>query len=289
MGQKPRNQGSVDPPTEEKKMNTFRKFGRVATLVAGIALASGAAMAQGLIKEIMDRGTLRIGVAESPPYQFPDTMSGEYVGLNIDLAKEVAEIMGVELEVVPASWATLITGLEVNQYDVVMANLFATPQRALSVAFSDPFDTYGFHVMVKADSPIQSLDELNSPDISFAGVVGTVEAQYPKELYPEVTVNELVTDQANAGPNSVISGNSDAYLVDPGYFRVLSSQNPNFASQVRLLNDENNLLKQVSLSYALRPENTDMMGFLNVFLQDKVANGVIVKMRDEWFDNIAAN
>ena len=32
-----------------------------------------------------------------------------------------------------------------------------------------------------------------------------------------------------------------------------------------------------------------MMGFLNVFLQDKVANGVIVKMRDEWFDNIAAN
>ncbi len=270
-------------------MNALRKFGRVVTLAAGMAVASGAAMAQGLIKEIMDRGTLRIGVAESPPYQFPDTMSGEYVGLNIDLAKEVAEIMGVKLEIVPATWATLITGLEVKQYDIVMANLFATPQRALSVAFTDPFDTYGFHVMVKADSPIQSLDELNSPDVSFAGVVGTVEAQYPKELFPETTVNEMVTEQANAAPNSVISGNADAYLVDPGYFRVLSSQNPDFANQVRLLNDEDHLLKRVSLSYALRFEDSDMLSFLNVFLQDKVANGEIVKMRDAWFETIAQN
>ena len=83
--------------------------------------------AQGLIKEVKDRGVLRIGVAEGPPYQYPDVATGEYIGLNIDLANEVAELLDVKLEVVPATWGTLVTGLEVGQFDVVFANLFATP------------------------------------------------------------------------------------------------------------------------------------------------------------------
>ena len=269
-------------------MRTLPRWAATATLAAGLALASGAALAQSLIQEIRDRGTLRIGVAEGPPYQYPDAMTGDYVGLNIDMAREVAAIMGVELEIVPATWATLVTGLEVDQYDVIFANLFATPERALSVAFTDPYDTYGFHVLVQADSPLQTLDGLDSPDVSFAGVAGTVEAQYPKELFPNATVNELVTDQANAGVSSVLAGQSTAVLIDPGLYRILSTQNPDFAAQTRLLNGEDALLKPVSLSYAVRYADADMLGFLNVYIRDKVANGAIVPARDAWFDRIAA-
>jgi polar amino acid transport system substrate-binding protein len=259
------------------------------TLLVGAALAAlaaGAAQAQ-LIPEIQERGTLRVGVAEGPPYQYPDAMSGDYVGLNIDLANEVAELLGVELEIVPATWATLVPGLEVDQYDVIFANLFATPERAVSVAFTDPYDTYGFHVMVRADSDIQTLEDVNAPDVSFAGVAGTVEAQYPRELFPEAQVNELVTDQANAGASSVLSGQSDAVLVDPGLYRILTAQNPSIAEQTRLVNGEDELLKPVSLSYALEYGDDDMMGFLNVFIRDKVANGAIAPARDAWFDRIA--
>ena len=258
-----------------------------AAALAAATLAAGAGHAQGLIREVIDRGTLRVGVAEGPPYQYPDAMTGEYVGLNVDLAREVAAIMGVELEIVPATWATLVTGLEVEQYDVIFANLFATPQRALSVAFTDAYDTYGFHVMVRADSDIQTLEDLNSPDVSFAGVAGTVEASYPPELFPEAVVNELVTEQANAGTTSVLSGQSDAVLVDPGLYRILSSQNPDIVEQVRLVNGEDALLKPVSLSYAVRHDDVDMLNFLNVFIRDKVANAAIAPARDAWFDTIA--
>jgi polar amino acid transport system substrate-binding protein len=268
-------------------MNKLLNWAGAAVVGAGLALASGTSMAQQLIKEVKDRGTLRIGVAEGPPYQYPDAMSGEYVGLNIDLAKEAAEILGVKLEVVPATWATLVTGLEVGQYDVIFANLFATPQRAVSVAFTDAYDTYGFQVLVKSDSPISSLEQLNSPDVSFAGVAGTVEAQYPKELFPQAVVNELVTDQANAGPTSVLSGQSTAVLVDPGYYRILTAQNPSLKEQTKLLNGEDALLKPVSLSYAVQHGDTDMLSFLNVFIRDKVANSAIAPARDAWFDKIA--
>jgi polar amino acid transport system substrate-binding protein len=254
---------------------------------AALALATGAADAQTLVEEVKERGALRVGVAEGPPYQYPDAMSGEYIGLNIDLAEEVAEELGVELEVVPATWATLITGLEVDQYDVIFANLFITPERAESVAFTEPYDTYGFHVMVGADSDIQTLEDLDSPEVSFAGVAGTVEASYPKELFPQAVVNELVTDQANAGPTSVLSGQSDAVLIDPGLYRILTTQNPAVAERVRLLNGEDELLMPVSLAYAVEHEDTDMLELLNGFIEEKTAQGAIAEARDAWFDRIA--
>lgn len=274
-------------------MTHLTAWSRRAVLGAALAASATALMAQdaapGAIDRILEAGTLRIGVADGPPYQFVDPATGEWKGLNIDLAGEVAAIMGVELEIVPASWATLVTGLEADQYDVVFANLFATPERALSVAFTDPYDTYGFHVAVKADSPIASIEELNDPSVSFAGVAGTVEAQYPKELFPNAVVNELVTDQANVGFVELLSGNSTALFVDPGYFRIFSAQSPDQAAQLKLLNGEDALLKPVSLSYAVRYGDEDLQGFLNVFIADRVANGAIEAGRNAWFDQIAAN
>jgi len=267
-------------------MTTLTTWAVRAAAAAAVALTASAAMAQA-IQEIRDRGALRVGVAEGPPYQFIDPTTGEWVGMNIDLAGQAAAIMGVELEIVPATWATLVTGLEVGQYDVIFANLFATPERALSVAFTDPYDTYGFHVMVRADSPLQSLDELNSPEVSFAGVAGTVEAQYPKELFPEAVVNELVTDQSGIGFTSVISGQSSASFVDPGLMRILQAQNPDMFGQLRLLNGEDALLKPVSLSYAVAYEDQDLLGFLNVFIRDRAANGALVPLRNQWFDKMA--
>ena len=94
-------------------------------------------------------------MAESPPWQSPNPASGEYEGFNVDMAKRVAEVMEVKLEIVPATWSTLIPGLEAKQYDVVFANLFATPKRALVVNFTEPYSNYGFHVVVTASSPDQ--------------------------------------------------------------------------------------------------------------------------------------
>lgn len=272
-------------------MSYINAWSRRAIIGAALAVSATALVAQeagpSVLQEIRDRGTLRIGVAEGPPYQFPDPATGEWVGLNIDLANEAAEELGVELEIVPATWATLITGLEVDQYDVIFANLFVTPERDEQVDFTEPYDTYGFHVAVKADSPIQTLEDLNDPSVSFAGVAGTVEAQYPKELFPEATVNELVTDQAGVGFTSVVSGQSSAVFVDPGYFRILSAQNPDMASQLRLVNGEDNLLMPVSLAYAVRPGADDLLDFLNGFISERVASGAIEAGRDAWFDRIA--
>lgn len=258
-----------------------------AAVLPGLASAPARAQAADLVAEIQGRGTLKVGMAESPPWQSPNPASGEYEGFNVDLAKRVAEVMGVKLEIVPATWATLIPGLLAKQYDVVFANLFATPQRALVVDFTQPYSTYGFHIVVNKDAKVQSMDQLNDAAVTFVGMSGTVEESYPKELYPQAQVKGIVTNDVAAWIGEVAAGRADAAFLDPGTYRLLKGKNPNLEGRLRLLNGEDALVKPVGLAYAVRPGDAHMLAFLNTFIDDVVRNGENVSLRDRWFDQLA--
>lgn len=259
----------------------------VALCLAGGLATAASAQTSDLIAQVKSRGVLKVGMAESPPWQSPNPKTGEYEGFNVDLAKRVADIMGVKLEIVPATWATLVPGLGAKQYDVVFANLFATPQRALVVNFTEPYTTYGFHVVVNANSKINSLADLDSPDVTFVGMSGTVEETYPKELYPKANVRALATDNVANWIGEVASGQADAAFLDPGTLRLLTTKNPNLAKRIRVLNAEDALVKPVGLAYAVRPEDMHMLEFLNTFIRDFVRNNEQVTLRDKWFDELA--
>ena len=190
-------------------------------LAANFTALNPAAAQGNLIAEIQERGTLRVGVAESPPWQSPNPSTSVYEGFNIDLAARVAEIMGVKLEIVPATWSTLVAGLEAGQYDFVGANLFATPPRALVVDFTNPYSTYGFHIVVNADSKITSMDQLNDPAVTFVGMSGTVEETYPTELFPNAKVRAIATNDIGAWIGEVAAGQADAAFLDPGTYQIL--------------------------------------------------------------------
>lgn len=266
------------------------------TSLPGLALAAALSFTapvaaqttpEDLVRAVQTRGVLKVGMAESPPWQAPNPKTGEYEGFNVELAERVAKIMGVKLEIVPASWSTLVPGLSSKQYDVVFANLFATPPRALVVNFTDPYATYGFHVVVGANSPVKSLDQLNDPKVTFVGMSGTVEESYPKELYPQAQVRGMVTTDVAAWIGEVASGRADAAFLDPGTMRILKAKSPALERRLRVLNTEDKLLKPVGLAYAVRPEDTHMLNFLNTFIRDFVRNGEDGPLRDKWFDAMA--
>ncbi len=255
--------------------------------VVAVCVASLPAHAQDLISEIQSRGVFKVGMAESPPWQAPNPRTGQYEGFNVELAERVAKVMGVKLEIVPASWSTLVPGLTAKQYDAVFANLFATPPRALVVNFTDPYATYGFHVVVSANSPIKGLEQLNDGKVSFVGMSGTVEESYPKEMFPKAQVRGMVTSDVAAWVGEVASGRADAAFLDPGTLRILKAKSPALERRLRLLNGEDKLLKPVGLAYAVRPTDTHMLNFLNTFIRDFVRNGDDVTLREKWFDAMA--
>ena len=90
--------GPGHPERRRPITTTLRTTIHAAAAATDLALTAPAAV-QDLPREVRDRGTLRIGVAKGPAYRYPDPMTAEQVGLDIDLPEEVAEILGVELEI----------------------------------------------------------------------------------------------------------------------------------------------------------------------------------------------
>ena len=87
---------------------------------AVLALSGVAASAQSTWDAIQDRGTLRIGVTQAPPWFTKDISSGKWTGgLGIALGQQMAAALEVELETVEVTWGTSIAALQSDKIDLM--------------------------------------------------------------------------------------------------------------------------------------------------------------------------
>ena len=116
----------------------FFKTALAVTALSVAAFAPTSAFADKL-QDILNNGTIRIGVlADSAPWGFRDG-AGELVGFDIGLAKLVAADLGVELQIVEVTGAARLPSLLSDQIDVLIAAAGATPERAQQVMFTSPY------------------------------------------------------------------------------------------------------------------------------------------------------
>ncbi len=72
-----------------------------------------------------------------PPMEFHDEKTNELVGFDIDLAREVAKVIGVQAAFEPTKWDGLIPGLKGKKYDAIISSMNVTDERKKEVAFAD--------------------------------------------------------------------------------------------------------------------------------------------------------
>ncbi|WP_061938369.1 transporter substrate-binding domain-containing protein [Aureimonas sp. AU22] len=146
---------------------TLKFFGQLAA-VAGIAAAiavSTAASAQS-IADITGKGRISIGVLTGiPPYDTTDA-SGKTDGFLVDLAKDVAKNLGVEVDVVPVNNASRAAALESGRVDMLIAHMTATPERAKTFLMTNPYGAYEMRFVAAKDLPLTSLEGLAGKRVS---------------------------------------------------------------------------------------------------------------------------
>ncbi|MEW6236530.1 MAG: transporter substrate-binding domain-containing protein [Candidatus Omnitrophota bacterium] len=99
-----------------------------------------------------------------PPYEFLDD-KGEPTGFNIDLIREVAEVMNLDVEIHLGSWNSVREALEKGEIDI-LAGMFYSPQRDKTVDFSIPHTIVTHAIFIRKDSPpIRTEQELNGKEI----------------------------------------------------------------------------------------------------------------------------
>lgn len=125
-----------------------------------LLLGAPVAMAQGQSKlhQVLERGVLRVGTTgDFNPMSVKDTASNSYTGFDIEAMTQLAADMGVKLEFVPAEWATLVSGIAADRFDI-FSGASISMARAKTVAFPIPIFTLAqyrwWHKRTRLDFPV---------------------------------------------------------------------------------------------------------------------------------------
>ena len=113
------------------------------------------------VQAIVDRGVLRVGVKNAViGFGYQDPITGEYTGMEIDIAKALADQLGVDVEFTTVTAATRTELLDSGDIDCVLATFTITDERKQSWDFTTPNYTDHVTVLVEDSSGIKSLADL---------------------------------------------------------------------------------------------------------------------------------
>lgn len=248
----------------------------------GLALATSAqAQTSPTIEKIKQEGVLRVAMADSPPSQSKNPGTDEWEGYNVDMAHDLARVLGVELEIVDATWATLIPGLLAGQYDICMVDMFATPERAQTVVFTEAYNKLGYSFLVRGDSPYQNWRELNDAAVTVATLSGTSGEPFVQQRLPQANMQSIVSDNNYAPHMEVMNGRADAHITDHVNNLLFIKNNPD--ADLRTLPEGEPLLNATGLAYAIRPGDPHFHAFLNTWIRYLADSGQAEERRLQWF------
>lgn len=229
------------------------------------------------LSEIKEKGRFVVGLDDSfPPMGFRNE-AGEIVGFDIDLAKEVAERMGVEVEFKPVDWDGVLLSLKNKDIDLIWNGLTITEERAKEIDFSKPYLENRQIIIVRTEAVVNGKADL------VGKVVGLQMGSSSESALnaDEETLKTLQEVRKYANNTEALldlqAGRLDAVVVDeivgryyiakrPGVYRILED---NFGSE--------------EYGVGVRKEDESFKAELDRVLDEMKEDGTTERISQEWF------
>ena len=265
-------------------MRIVRESARVACwfAVAGLLVLAGCTKiatpeaggaADSALKQVLQRGTLRVGDCLTfAPFGFYNK-DGQPDGYDVDLAKELAKQMGVKLEVVNTTSANRIPNLQTSKVDVVFCNFTRNLERAREISFTNPYVVASEALLVKKSSGIKSINDMSNRTI--ATVKGSTNGDEVRALNMQVKIQEF--DSSEAAILAVKQGQADAMIEDNNFLAYQATLDPDLTVTNEAL---------VPLEYnafGVKQGDQVWLDYLNLFLFNTNASKLNAQLYKKWF------
>lgn len=184
-------------------------------------IASTSEATIGLLEKVKDEGVLRVGTMGTyQPYTFLNE-DKELDGFDVEIAKEVAKGLDVEIEFVSQEFSGMIAGLQTGKFDMVASQMTITDERKEQMLFSDPYITNDVKVIVREDDmEITSTEDFPGKEIGVG--LGTNDETYLRtELMPEVgdfeirTYDDVITSLRDLDAGRIDATINNLYALKP--------------------------------------------------------------------------
>lgn len=253
----------------------MKKFIKPISLLAALALIFSCAGCGGKKGMTAVEGKLIMATnAEFPPYEYYD--GDKIVGIDAEVAALIAEKLGLELEIEDVEFDSVITGVQSGKYDMGMAGITVTEERKEKVSFSSPYATGVQVVIVKEDSPITKIEDLEGKKIGTQQ--GTTGYTYASDTPEKGGFGEenVVGYQNGALAVEGLKGDKvDCVIIDNEPAKAYVAANPG----LKILDT-----KYTEEDYAIcfAKDNTELQEKVNSILEELIADGSLQEIVDKY-------
>lgn len=196
------------------------------------------------------------------PYEFYE--GEEIVGVDVEIAKKIAEKTGKELEIKDTDFDSLINEVKTGKADFAAAGLSITPERLEEVDFSVEYAVSKQVIIVKKDNDAETIEDFNGKKVAVQ--LGTVADLVLSDENPEI---ELVQHKKYLlAVEDLKADKVDAIVLDSLPAEEIINKNPDFKIlEKELLTDKYGI--------AVQKGNTELLNDINAVLKDLMDNGKI--------------
>ena len=245
-----------------------------------LAVFAGPLAQADAVSEIVERGTLRVGISEFVPWAMPAKRGG-HVGYDIDLGVKIAKDMGVRAEFKVYEWKDIIPALESGEVDMIAAGIVVTPQRALRINFTEPVALSGAGMATNTHMTrdIENLQQLNHPDIVISTITDTFSEGVARSIFDKAEIHSH--GNKDDAEKEILEGRAHAYISSLPAVQFLVMNNGDAIDLP--LNDP---LVGWAEALAVRKGEQELLNFLNAWVTARKADRWLNSTRDYWFESL---
>jgi ABC-type amino acid transport substrate-binding protein len=208
--------------------------------------------------------------AHYPPQSYEE--DGELVGFDVDVARKVAELLGVQPKFVHPAWAAVPAGLKAGRFDVSIGSMTRTGDHKKQVGMADPYYYAQSQVVVsKGSPPLTTVDSLKGQRIG-AGAATT----YETFLQAVGGVQIATYDSATGALRALVKGRLDGVMTaDITGQRAIDNGRPVELSGQAFYYE--------AMCFATRKGEADLLALLDYTVKKMRADGSLTAMAKEWY------
>lgn len=260
----------------------------IKTALKAFAVTIGltSALTAGTIDEIKERGVFLVGAeAKNPPAVY--RVDNEIVGYDVDIAKYVADKLGVKLEIVDTAWSGILPALVADKFDAIFSSMSITNARLEKVNYSNPYNTGAMTFLVYADSGIVTAADMSGKTLgvaigahyipAFEAYNAQLEAagKAPIKLQTYDSLSDVLADLQNKRVDAAVER-----TVTFGLWQERTKQDPaNFHN----ITDLTEIIKTSNVYGAAVPkDNDELLNFINETITEMRENGKLEELQIKW-------
>jgi len=231
------------------------------------------------LHRILESGELRVGMTGAQPPLNMKNRKGELIGLDVELARALANAMDLNLVLVETPFADLLDDLEDRKIDLVISSLTITPVRNARVAFAGPYLISGSSLLTKEDliDELRDVPSLNNPERTWAALEDSTGAELIHDVFP--LANFVVIENQEASIAQISKGEIDGLVADLPFVRFQVARNPDLG-----LATLPSPFTTEPLGIALPPNSPLFANLVQNYLNTLDATGQLIQMKARWLN-----